>query len=201
MSNMTEFYTTKKGRLCKFFPQHLRPESLDREKLPNPKAFDYCCQDWFQDLAWNGKPWLYAFGRTGRGKTRMLSQILFCDVETEIEVWTASELKMKFASLCRDYNKLEEFKSSLIYCEMLAIDDFGHTLSESFAENLRVVLEKRGNEGPIIFTSQYSPDAFMTKCEKEKEYEQAQAIMRRILDWAEVVDFGGITKPMKGKRQ
>ena len=178
-----------------FFPGHLRPNSLRRDRIPNLQAFDHCVA-WIMDSekGWKDdyRPWLYAFGRTGQAKTRCLAQMIYSYTQkypgTTFEVWAASELKGRFAALCRDHEGLDDFKDNLTYCEVLIIDDFGHTLSESFAENIRLVLERRGDEGLTIFTSQYSPAAFIRRWKSD---EQSQAIMRRILDFSEVVNFGG----------
>jgi DNA replication protein DnaC len=179
-------------KLDRFFPCYLQPERLRRDRIPNLQAFDHCVS-WMNSDGWEDDhhSWLYAFGRTGQAKTRCLAQILYSAVQKEpditFEVWAASELKGRFAALCRDHDGLDDFKDDLTYCDILVIDDFGHTLSESFAENIRLVLERRG-ENTTIFTSQYSPRAFMNRWKAD---EQSQAIMRRILDFSEVVNFGG----------
>lgn len=173
-----------------FFPEHLRPTALKRELLPNAAAYDAALAWWHSSSedAEPTPPWLYSYGRTGRGKTRAVAAILYELRGDDLELWSASELKSEFAGLCRDVSGLADFRANLVDCDFLILDDWGHTLSESFAENIRLVLERRG-DATTVFTSQYSPAAFLQRFKTDTH--QAEAIMRRITDSALMIDFGG----------
>ncbi len=168
-----------------FFPKHLRPEVLRRDLLPNPEAFD-AVRAWYISEA-QTSPWCYISGRSRMSKTRAVGAALYPSYGSDVELWSAFELKRRFGNLARNEEGMDDLMYALTECDVLFIDDFGHTLTDSFAENMRLVLEKRGDQGTTIFTSQYSDAEFL----KKHTDKQAAAIMGRILDFSEMIDFGG----------
>lgn len=98
------------------------------------------------------------------------------------QLWAASDLRDKFNDVCRSMEDKTELFGKLNAADYLLIDDLGHTLSPSFAENLRLVLER--TEAIIVITSQFSPtkliERWSGKAAREDMTELVEAIARRI---------------------
>ena len=119
----------------------------------------------------------------------------------DFQLWAASDLRDKFNDVCRSKEDKAELFEELNKAECLLIDDLGHTLSPSFAENLRLVLER--TEAFIVITSQFSPtkliERWIRKAAREDMTELVEAIARRIRERCVGIEFlpGPDIKPGK----
>ena len=171
--------------LCEHVPSHLL--DTDPSRLPDPTAWASALRDPIEDEPYG----VYLFGPTGTAKTRALIEV-GCRAllsGASVAYWTAFDLKETLAELRG--SKKREFVAeigSMDEIEVLLVDDFGHVLSESFAEAFRQVLESR--DGDVAMTSNYTLDAFVQRSHREKDLGQhAKAIARRLYEGCRLVRF------------
>ena len=120
----------------------------------------------------------------------------------DFQLWAASDLRDKFNDVCRSMEDKTELFGKLNAADYLLIDDLGQTLSTTFAENLRLVLERR-TEVVFFITSNYSPrkliERWSGKRGSEDMTELIEGIVGRILRRCAVIEFKptAATKPGK----
>ncbi len=119
----------------------------------------------------------------------------------DFQLWAASDLRDKFNDVCRSREDKTELFEKLNEADYLLIDDLGQTLSTTFAENLRLVLERA--VAVFFITSNYSPrkliERWSGKRGSEDMTELIEGIVGRILRRCAVIEFKptAATKPGK----
>jgi predicted ATPase len=181
-------------------PAYLWPTKTMRDRLPDPEAFDAATL-WAdgallprdEDTGDDDFRGIYLFGATGSGKTRTAFELCRRRIErgSSVAYLVAQNLKDELASLRNDPVGKAELLAALIEVDILVLDEFGHTLSDSFGEAVRTILERRGPFG-LVVCSQYSPDQFKRRWTDRQSGDLAQhgaAIARRLKEFTVGIKF------------
>jgi DNA replication protein DnaC len=176
---------------------------IDFEKLPNKRAFDEVMQyvDSFDEWLEQGrKDGIVAFGKTGTGKTRSIYRAIIRSVErgsslcSDFKIISAPDLASMVRTMAiGNVKQLESELGELAYTEMLFIDDLHQAkFTPRYAEELMRIIEKRYSmvSGTLI-TCQVPGEALVRKLAGDNPQlrEVAEAIVRRIRDMCEPIDF------------
>lgn len=209
-------YDQQVDEICRKISAHANLRDTSAQNAPDSVAFELV-----REVAENENNigCLYLWGPTGTGKScAALNSILGLsrpDEETFLrwardgqfarksdwvndyfdnpQLWTAAQLKRAFAFAGRSDGQLEDLMDSLIYSTVLLIDDLGHTMSDSFGENLREVLSRF--TGCLVITSQFPPETLVARwsgcdgCRGGGMTLLWDAIVRRIRDRCTVIEF------------
>ncbi len=133
----------------------------------------------------------YWHGESGTGKSWTAVMAGMREFEngycTDAHFIQASELKDRLANL-KEADDKKSFIAGIADYDLLILDDLFLSVSGPFLESFRRILTERGN-APTIITSNYSLAearrlGYTSKCEKAME-----AVIRRIEDLAEVIEF------------
>jgi len=186
---------------------HLYGCPVDRDRLPNPKAFDQVMGFLHEEddgeptwMAQDKNPGLVAFGRTGQGKTFSMYQLMIGALEKN---WACtSNIKMVYAPdmastihklSVRNPHDLSDYLDEIMWAEWLFIDDLHQAkLTPGYGEKLVRIFEKRYSEGLWTFlTVQVPGDALVQRMTAGNPQlrEVAEAIVRRIREMCQPVDF------------
>ena len=175
-----------------YVPYQLHPSQTSRERLPDVLAHDKALSPLPDDAPDDAPRGLYLYGRSGYGKTRCAAQVAVNKIMGSMNVawWNASDLKSELFEVRNDPERKRELIEALSSrCNTLVLEDFGNELSSSFAETLRIVLEHRGEYGPII-TTMYSLNELVRRfsgaCGMQR---QVEAIARRLFEGCRFIPF------------
>ncbi|SVC87289.1 uncharacterized protein METZ01_LOCUS340143, partial [marine metagenome] len=176
---------------------------IDCEKLPNKRAFEEVMQyvDSYSEWLEQGrKDGIVAFGKTGTGKTRSIYRAIIRSVErgsslcSDFKIISAPDLASMVRTMAiGNARQLESELGELAYTEMLFIDDLHQAkFTPRYAEELMRIIEKRYSmvSGTLI-TCQVPGEALVRKLAGDNPQlrEVAEAIVRRIRDMCEPIDF------------
>jgi DNA replication protein DnaC len=168
-------------------PFEFKSTDLKHEKMPSEEIID-------KIISWRyerGRKGLLLQGSTGRCKTRLawtlIEKLMLVD---GIRVQTIRD-----PSFAREYTKrlgngtAEEWMEKLSNCPVLFIDDFGKAaVTQRYKEEFYDVLDSRTSNGrPIIITTQLDRATILSKFGND----DGKAIIRRILEYCEVIQFKG----------
>lgn len=184
-----------KWRLSDVIPaEFLRP--VKRDVLPNPTAFDQVQE--FDDL--DHRSGLICFGSTGTGKTRAVYNRLLADYAIgNLRNFRAIRMVDLAATIRRlalkSSHELDEYLVELggDDVDILFIDDFHMAkLTPRFGEELFGLIDRRCSANQSIFvTCMLVSDRLVRKLagDNPDQIEIAQAIIRRLRDFCEPIDF------------
>lgn len=193
-------WETMKG----IIPGYMWPTKDMRTHLPDKEAFD-AAMSWTEgkllqplEDGWDDDRGLYQFGGSGTGKTRTAFEICRRKLlsGSSVAYWQASGLKDLLFQVRFDADEKAALLDDLCDCSTLVIDELGHTLTDTFAETLRTILERRGPFG-LVIVSQYSPLEFERQWSGRRSGELAkhgEAIARRLREFCVGVRFERPTK-------
>jgi DNA replication protein DnaC len=176
---------------------------VDLKKLPNKRAFDEVMgfvRDYDAWLDQGKKDGIVAFGKTGAGKTRSIYQLIMTSVKgnffrcSDIQVTSAPDLASKVRTMAiGNAKQLEYDLEKLAWSEYLFIDDLHQAkFTPRYAEELMRIIEKRYSAGNSTFITCQVPGVALVKKltgDSPQLREVAEAIVRRIRDMCEPIDF------------
>jgi DNA replication protein DnaC len=166
------------------------PESyqdFSRKLLPRADLYD-------DVIAWTlGKKGLLLIGDSRMGKTRCAWQLMKRIYLIEgylFESVTELQFSHKVAEFGRSEG-LKEWIDRLCKIKVLFIDDLGKAvMTERVSAELFYVLEERmKNNRPVVATMQIDPIAYAQKISSRSGKEMAEAILNRLKEHCEVVQF------------
>jgi len=177
-------------RLEASVPKEVRPSRFNEAKMTCPRLHQATTQE-FSETAEGC--WHYWHGPSGTGKTwtavKALEAFITRYPGTPFEFIDAAVLKDRLAGMARDPAAKADFIEDLAEAEVLVIDDFGHGMSESFAESLRRIMANRDPEAQTIITSNYSIKEMLARAAGQTYAYTVEAIIRRIADRSKVREF------------
>lgn len=167
-------------------PEIYKHSDLSHHGMPPQRIID-------QVLAWKfskGCKGLVLQGNTGKCKTRLAWHLIRRTMTTEGNRVRA----ITDPSFSREYSRrlgngtADEWMENLTRAPILFIDDFGKAaVTPRYKEQFYDVLETRTNMArPLIITTQLNRDSIVHRFGDE----DGKAVVRRILDFADLVNFG-----------
>ena len=173
------------------------------EKLPNIKAYEEVLayqKDYDAWLENKNRHGIVAFGRTGMGKTKSIYQLIINSLKVDffgikdIEFISAPGLASKVRTLATsNVKQLECDLEKFSWSEFFFIDDLHQAkFTPRYSEELFRIIENRYSQNlPTFITCQVPGDALVSKLTADNPQlrEIAEAIVRRIRDMCEPIDF------------
>ena len=154
---------------------------IDRDRLPDPGLLD-------RVLAWQfGAQGLSVFGRTGRGKTRCIWQVLRREYLAGRDVLALDGFELsKFPRmLMADGGEADEFLDAAAEAPILFLDDpFKCVFSPRIEEAIFSIVDRRTAWGkPIVLTTNDTGETLQQRVSVER----GAALVRRLRDYSQQV--------------
>lgn len=176
--------------------------SLSEIDCSNKKGLSSDILKSFADCEWiKAKQNLIFTGATGIGKTWLASAFgtNACKLGFKVLFYSATELFEEFESSMH-LGTIKILKKKLLSCHLLVLDDFGLSqVSNSWMAHFISVIDKHGDNGSLLITSQYQTNIWLNHFEDQTV---GEALLDRIVHRAHIFNLEGESmRKKRGKKE